>query len=153
MSKEELGNIFQAISLPIIKEIVTIICKKINIYNDRKEKIGLLVSGNEDLIGSFKIEYTINEEKKEAFLMFKICDSNHDVMTEFNKVKPYVTEEQWASVLKCVSSMIYILRTMYKEIIKDFNISEEYSEIQVDYNKSSLYINNIEERIGVFVET
>lgn len=150
-SNEELGSIFQAVSLPIIRELLTIICKKLNKYNELKDKIESLVSGNEDLIGSFKVDY-FNETQKEAYLIFKICSEDHDVMLEFNKVKPYVTDEQWASVLKCVSSMVYILRMMYKGIIKDFELPEEYGELYVDVNTSNLFIIGIRERVGIFVE-
>jgi hypothetical protein len=156
----ELKEVIQSISLPIIKDYLILILKKENalLRKDIIDKVNSLVKNNEGLIGSFKINYNNGKKEKEAYLMFKICNNDHDIAKEFDKIKKYLSENQWKYVLNCISTMIYVLRMMYKGIINDFKeldnfiLPVEYSELSVDHSTSNLFIHGMDERIGIFIE-
>ena len=148
----DLNIVIQSLSLPIIKDLLTIVVNKLDKYELYKDSLDSLIKDNDSVIGTFKIDYIKDGTNCEAYVLFKICDVNHDLTVEFNKVKNYISAEQWQHVLKHISTMIYVLRIMYKKVINDMDLGDLYSELLVDILTTTMYLPGITERIGIFIE-
>lgn len=84
----------------------------------------------------------------EMFIYLNICDKEHNLDIQFNKLKPNLSPDQWNKVLGIISMIIFMARTSYKNICEKHNIE---SILLVDNNNTTLYTNNSKKRIGIFV--
>jgi hypothetical protein len=142
---EEAKIMAYSLAAPTIKEMLLAIAKYTN--NDTTEIDSLYIDDN---IGSFKID---NVNNKAAHIMLKTCDKNHDLNAEFNKLKPYINSDHWKQVLNWMSSLVLLVRSIYKQIyVSQFNFGSEFDHLEVDMDNTTLYVPNIDIRIGIFIE-
>lgn len=151
MDNKTLEQTFYSISIPLIKELFFHLLT----FLDMKSMFFKVdeICGHQPL-GSLKISYKHNNEMKDTYLVLKICYKNHDLTKEFDKLQPYLSEEQWQKILQSVSMLIYIVRMLYKNLFPQLSLedSEKYSELQIDPTNTTLFLEDIDERIGVFID-
>ena len=147
---DDLTKMIYSLSIPVIKEVLYSIvdkCERTDLYG----KIDELCPVGE--IGSFKVTYQENGVKKDAYILLQICNVNHDLTLQFDKIKQYTTDDQWKQILKCLSSMIFIVRTIYIDMYNKLELDDiDYKELQVDPINTTLYIPNLSKRIGIFID-
>jgi hypothetical protein len=115
-------------------------------------------------IGCLKIDYiNITTNEKECMLVYiKECDKDHDLSNEIDKLKNNVDKDKWDSVLKSLSFLILLIRSIYntvyennidliRNIISD-NYLSMYNKLQVDIINTTLYLPYIDTRLGIFFE-
>lgn len=115
-------------------------------------------------IGCFNIDfYNKFEEKKDnIFVVLKECKKDHDLSSQLNKLMVHLDTEKWNNVLKALSTLILLARNIYtsiyennKHLVEDIvgieNINK-YSKLEVDMSNTTLYLPDIDDRIGIFFE-
>jgi len=149
MDNEKIKMI-EMLTIPVIKDLLIILYNKYKICDE--EKIIELDEYKSEL-GSIKVSYNKENETKCVYIILKICDKNHDLGTEINKIKPYVTEDQWKQILTYLSTTVFILRTIYSSIYEKLNCtSDAYKNLSVDMQNTTIYLDGVDERIGIFFE-
>lgn len=137
-------------SVPVIKDMLYRVLETLD-KTDKYPQVEQLCGQPE--LGSFKVNYTKNDEKKETYIVLKICKVNHDLTAEFQKLQPYVTEQQWKQILILLSRLILVIRSLYHDLYTKLELDEiRYGDLYVDYLNSTLYIEGIEDRIGIFID-
>lgn len=149
MENDDVLGLIYSLSLPSIKNLLLAIADKtdntINI-----EKINDLYNISE--IGSFKIDYSKDNKACVTYIILKNCDKDHNLTNEFDKLKPYLSEQQWNKVLGYLSSLVYFIRVVYENIYKNIHMGTEYEKLLLDSSNTTLYVPNIDIRIGIFLE-
>lgn len=115
-------------------------------------------------IGCLNIEFFNKfEDKKDNILIFlKECKDNHDLSYQLDKLMVHLDAEKWKDVLKSLSTMILLTRNIYtsiyennldliEEIVGKENI-DKYRKLQVEPSNTTLYLPDVEDRIGIFFE-
>jgi len=117
---------------------------------------------NIEKVGGMNIEYEDMDTGKKTFfyIIMNKCHKDHDLNMEFNKIKKNFSEETWKQLLKHVSMLIYLCRSIYKinmqACINDifhlgFDINE-IEELKIDPRNTTLYINEEwDERMGIYI--
>jgi hypothetical protein len=143
-------SMLESMVIPVIKELLY----KLVDHLDRKDlypTIDTMCDITE--LGSLKISYTINNEPYTTYIVLKICNKNHDLTAEFNKLSPYVSEIQWKQVLQTLSTVVLLVRTIYSKLYDNLGINDvQYSCLYVDPINTTLGIDGIDERIGIFID-
>jgi hypothetical protein len=124
-------DIIYALTIPVIKELFVDFVDH-NIISTIKDV---------DNLGAVKIN--------DSFIYLKVCDKDHDLTQEFNKLQPYLSNVQWDHVLRIISLMVFMVRSIYKNLCDEYNIN---STLLVDTNNTTLYTANTYKRIGIFIE-
>jgi len=94
-----------------------------------------------------------------AYLYLDLSEINHNLTYELEKIKKYILPEKWKDILKSLSTMIFILRTVYKQVYNEFiDIihsvcpSIDFSDLNVDIANTTLYVEELfPVRIGIFI--
>lgn len=138
-----------SLSVPIIKDFIYEIAK----FENDEDILFKLSEFEVDVMGSIKIDYEKEDNTKMSYyIVLKICENDHNINLEFNKIKPHISENQWNHILKYVSCLVCIVRTIYASSYQNFDMGEKYKEILIDPETSTLYIPNFHKRIGIFIE-
>jgi hypothetical protein len=133
-------------------------------YNrsDLLDRIDLICSVQE--LGCYQIDYTnkFSNEKEIAYILIAPCTEDHDLTEQLDRLRVYVSSEEWATVLKSLSTLILLTRSIYNSVYMDnkdmFNevtsddTNLDYSTLQVDMSNTTLYLPNVSERIGIYLE-
>ena len=115
-------------------------------------------------IGCLNVDfYNIKEDKKDNILIFlKQCTKDHNLSEQLDKLKVHLDDEKWKSILKSLSTVILLVRSIYtniyehnldliEEIVGKENINK-YKKLQVDLSNTTLYLPDVEDRIGIYFE-
>ncbi len=115
-------------------------------------------------VGCLNIDYfnKYTEQKDNMLIIMKECTSDHNLSEQLDKLKVHLDDSQWAEVLKSLSTVILLIRTIYtsiyennldliEEIVGTENISK-YSKLNVDSFNTTLYLPDIDDRIGIFFQ-
>lgn len=115
-------------------------------------------------VGFMNIDfYNKFEDKKDNIMVIlKECDKNHNLSDQLNKLMVHLDTEKWKDVLKSLSTVILLARNIYTsiyennldlitEIIGTENM-DIYRKLQVDPLNTTLYLPDVEDRIGIFFE-
>jgi hypothetical protein len=100
-----------------------------------------------------------------AYLVLDKCPANHDLGAELKKLKTVVDTDKWVEVVKHLSMMIYLGRTVYSAMAKDhkpllrkiFNRSADHDcadlmALGVDSRNTTLFVDpRWPVRVGIFV--
>jgi hypothetical protein len=142
---KNISTVIYSLTIPVIRELFYRLADKYertNLY----PKIAELCQVQE--VGSFKISLP---DTRNVYIILKLCDYKHDLTKEFDRVKPYVNENQWNQIIKCISSMIFVFRSVFSELYKRLDFEVE-NELLVDPDNTTLYLECLSERVGVFFE-
>lgn len=115
-------------------------------------------------IGCLNVDYfnTVSNEKDNILIFLKECDKDHDLSIQLDKLKNHLTEDKWKEVLKSLSAIILFARKIYtsiyvnnleliRKIVNDENINK-YNTLFIDPINTTLYLPNLDDRIGIFFE-
>jgi hypothetical protein len=119
-------------------------------------------------IGCMQVDFLNKSTNKQdrVYLVLDVCQKNHDLTAELDKIKPFVTEEKWVDVLKSLANLIFFGRTVYAnesrkhvtlihDIVGPETKAETLAELlnfKVDPDNTTLYLDPLwSERIGIFV--
>jgi hypothetical protein len=116
---------------------------------------------NIEKVGGMNIEYDDKDTGKKTFfyIIMNKCHKNHNLHEQFDKVKKHFDEATWTQLLKHVSMLIYLCRSIYKinmqACIDDmFNLGYDINDVeqlQIDPSNTTLYINEEwDERMGIY---
>jgi len=158
---ENLSKQILAIGFPSVRIMLYALAKHFNKENveSRIEEVCHIQD-----IGCFNIDYYNKEtDKKDTVLIFlKECGADHNLSDQLNKLRPYLDDEKWKNILKTLSYLILLTRNIYvsiydnnKELIEEIvgiNNIETYNKLNVDPDNTTLYLPNIEDRVGIFFE-
>lgn len=150
MENNDLVNMIYSLAIPSIKVLLIEIANKLNM--DILDNINNL-SINEDNIGSYKVDFEKESKKETLYILLKTCTKDHDLSCQFNKIQPYISQSQWDQLLKYISSLVFLVRTIYTAECTKLGITHTYNTLNVDNTNTTLYINDIDTRIGIFVES
>lgn len=113
-------------------------------------------------IGCYQVNYInkFSNEKETVYILISPCTKDHNLTEQLDKLKIYISDSEWSQVLKSLSTLILLTRTIYHSIYMDnknlFNDivddDKEYSTLSVDLSNTTLYLHGIPERIGIFIE-
>lgn len=110
-------------------------------------------------VGCLKIDYNENS----AFIFLKECKKDHDLSKQVDKLKNQMDPEKWKKVLESLSAVILLVRNIYTSIY-DHNLDligsivaenddvKKYRILQVDPSNTTLFLPNVDDRIGIFIE-
>ena len=115
-------------------------------------------------IGCINVEYfnKTTEKDETVIIVLKECKSDHNLTEQLDKLRINIDEDKWSKVLKNISSMLFVARSLYASIYKSNldligeivgvdNISN-YNTLIVDVTNTTLYLPNIDDRIGIYLE-
>jgi hypothetical protein len=117
---------------------------------------------NFEKVGGMNIEYDDTDTGKKSFfyIIMNKCNKNHDLHEQFNKVKKYFSEETWKQLLKHISMLIYLCRSIYKinmqmcvndmfQLGYDIN---DVDQLKIDPTNTTLYLfEEWDERMGIYI--
>jgi hypothetical protein len=124
------------------------------------EKIEQLTSFEK--VGGMNIEYDDSDTGKKTFfyIIMNKCDKNHDLHEQFNKVKRFFSEDTWGQLLKHISMLIYLCRSIYKINMQScaddmFQLGYDINDVEtlkIDPTNTTLYIfEEWDERMGIYI--
>jgi len=143
-------SMLESMVIPVIKELLYKLVDQLD-RRDLYPTIDTMCDVPD--LGSLKIDYTINNEPKTTYIVLKICNKNHDLTTEFDKLSPYVSEMQWKQILQTLSTVVLLVRTIYSNLYNNLGINDvQYSCLYVDPINTTLCIDSIDDRIGIFID-
>lgn len=113
-------------------------------------------------IGCFSVDYynKLEDKKCNLFIILKDCKADHDLTFQLDKLKVHLDDDKWKDVLSKLSALIVLARTIYsslynsnKDLFEEIvgNV-EKYSVLQVDISNTTLYLPDIDDRVGIFLE-
>jgi len=118
-------------------------------------------------VGCMKIDFfnQLSRKPDAAYLLLDQCPKTHDLGAQLEKLKSVVPAEKWAEVLKHLSMLIHIGRSVYGNIARQrlplirkiFGLGpddkcDKYLDLQVDRANTTLYLDaDWPHRIGIFV--
>lgn len=115
-------------------------------------------------VGCLNIDFFNKTENKKdnIFIFMKECNEKHDLDIQIDKLKPHIDEEKWKEVLKSLSAIILLTRSIYtsiyennldfiEELVGKENVNK-YNKLQVDNSNTTLYLPDVDDRIGIFFE-
>lgn len=113
-------------------------------------------------IGCFTVDYSIDDVKHSLFILLKDCNKSHNLTEQLEKLKPHLSEDKWKEILKLLSYLLVLTRNIYcsiydnnsdliHEIIGDASM-EKYSKLLVDPVNTTLYLPDLDQRVGIFFE-
>lgn len=158
---ENLSKQILAMGFPSARIMLHALAKYYNkeCFNDKIEEICHIQD-----VGCLNIKfYNKNENKEDFMLIFlKECKQDHNLTEQLDKLKIHLSDNEWKEVIKSLSTVILLARKIYtsiydnnielvKEIVGDNNI-EKYNNLLVDILNTTLYLPDIEDRIGIFVD-
>ena len=157
---ENIGKRILAMGFPSVRIMLYALAKKYDKHNieDRIEEICHIQE-----IGCLNIDFFNKTENKKdtIFIFMKECTKDHNLDEQIDKLKPHIDEEKWKDVLKSLSSIILLTRSIYTsiyenntEFIKEL-VGEDinkYCKLHVDPINTTLYLPDIDDRIGIFFE-
>lgn len=115
-------------------------------------------------VGVLNIDYynKIKDKKELIIIVLKQCTKDHDLSEQLDKLRPHLDDGKWNDVLKSLSTLILLARTIYTNIYdNNLDLIEEivgkneinkYNKLQVDIANTTLYLPDIDDRIGIFLE-
>ena len=114
-------------------------------------------------LGCYQVEYVnkFSDEKELVYILIAPCDKDHNLTEQLDKLKVYVSDDEWAKVLKSLSTLVLLTRSIYSSIYLDNkklfdsvvnDTHTDYSKLSVDLTNTTMYLPNIPERIGIFLE-
>ena len=135
-------------------------CTDIAIKSQFFQKIEQLT--NFEKVGGMNIEYDDSDTVKKTFfyIIMNKCDKNHDLHGQFNKVKRFFSEDTWGKLLKHISMLIYLCRSIYKinmqACVDDmFQLGYDINDVEtlkIDPTNTTLYIfEEWSERMGIYI--
>ena len=150
-----------AMGFPSLRILLYALVKKYNKGNDYNVHIENICHIQE--VGCLDIKYfnKVSNKQETAFIVLKECKADHDVSYELDKLRVHLNEEQWSNILKSLSFVILLTRSIYSSIYEenlDFiqnivgNDVGLYNTVHVDPANTTLYLPDVEDRIGIFVE-
>ena len=100
-----------------------------------------------------------------AYLMLEQCQQGHDLGAQLDKIKPFVLPARWPEVLKHLSMLVYLGRSVYANVARQHlplirslaglpadDPCERYLNLQVDPVNTTLYLDaSWPGRVGIFV--
>lgn len=158
---EKLGKQILAMGFPSARIMLYALAKHFN-----KEYVGPRIEEicHIQEVGCLNIDYYNKfEDKKDNILIFlKECKADHNLSDQLDKLRIHLDVEKWNEVLKALSTIILLTRNIYasiydnnidliKEIIGETDI-HKYNKLQVDMDNTTLYLPDIEDRIGIFFD-
>lgn len=115
-------------------------------------------------VGCFNVEfYNKFEDKKDIiYILLKECKKDHNLTEQLDKLKMFLDDDKWKNILKALSTLILLTRNIYtsiyennkdliEEIVGTENI-DKYDKLQVDMINTTLYLPDINDRIGIFFD-
>lgn len=115
-------------------------------------------------VGCLNIDYynKFEDKKDNIFILLKDCKADHNLSDQLDKLRLHLDAEKWNDILKSLSSLILLARNIYtsvyennkdliEEIVGNENI-DKYRKLQVDMANTTLYLPDIEDRVGIFFE-
>jgi len=110
-------------------------------------------------VGCMEVKFHNGTVPNIAYLYLDLTEINHDLTHELNKIKNFILPEKWKDILKSLSTMIFIIRTVYKQVYNEFiDIvhavcpSIDFSDLKVDISNTTLYVEDtFPVRIGIFI--
>jgi hypothetical protein len=117
---------------------------------------------NFEKVGGMNIEYDDFDTGKKTYfyIIMNKCKKNHDLHEQFDKVKKFFTEEKWKQLLKHISMLIYLCRSIYKinmQACTDdmFQLGYDINDVEtlkIDPDNTTLYLfEEWEERMGIYI--
>jgi hypothetical protein len=117
---------------------------------------------NFEKVGGMNIEYDDSDTGKKTFfyIIMNKCDKDHDLNEQFNKIKRFFTEETWKQLLKHISMLIYLCRSIYKINIQScaddmFQLGYDINDVEtlkIDPTNTTLYLfEEWDERMGIYI--
>ena len=115
-------------------------------------------------IGCMRIDFhdKLTNTANVAHVRLGECPKNYDLSTQLDKLRGRVAEEKWTEVLRCLSTMIHLGRSVYAKISQDnkdlLRILApdryiEFAELKVDRDNTTLYLDSDwPNRVGIFIE-
>lgn len=159
--EEELSKQILAMGFPSTRIMLYALSKHYNkeYVNPRIEEICHIQD-----IGCLNIDYhnKYEDKKDNMVIVLKECNKNHNLSDQLNKLMVHLDSEKWKDVLKALSTLILLARNIYTsiyennldligEIVGNENI-DKYRKMQVDPLNTTLYLPDINDRIGIFFE-
>lgn len=115
-------------------------------------------------VGCMKVDFhdrTTNRGSV-AYLLLDACPKAHDLGTQLDKLRSRCAEAKWPEVLRHLSMLIQIGRSVYAQVAKRHaallgklvgDRRAEYSEVKVDRENTTLYLNSEwPNRVGIYVK-
>ena len=118
-------------------------------------------------VGCMKIDFIniVTQKPDVAYILLDQCPKGHNLGAQISKLKPLVPEGKWPEVLKHMSMLIQIGRSVYGNttrqhlplIRKLFDLAaddkcEKYLDFRVDQANTTLYVDaDWPNRVGIFV--
>lgn len=131
--------------VPVIKDYVIALAEKEDIKGVNKKLSEL--HGFEN-VGAMQLRYG---GVKNSYIMLAVCKEDHDLENEFNKIRPYIKDDDWASLLKTLSVIVNLAISCYYIMLKDAGIDSSKYMLSVDKKNTTLYINDFDIRLGVTI--
>jgi hypothetical protein len=149
--------------LAVGSHVSKIMLKSMVTYFNRQDLIEFIDTlCSVDEIGCYQIDYInkLTDQQETAYIVLGACDKDHNLTEQLDKLKIYVTDTQWAKVLKSLSSLILLTRSIYSSIYLDnkqlfddvITNDQDYNKLLVDTANTTLYLPCVSERIGIFIE-
>lgn len=136
-------DIMYALSLPSIKNILKLIP---NINQN------MILEMPDIDQGSLQITFDKNGKEHIIYVLLKECKKEHNLTEQMDKLMPYLNNEQQNKILQHMSALVLFIRTIYKSIVQNLNIDNIYKELLIDTSNTTMFLPNIESRIGIFLE-
>ena len=115
-------------------------------------------------IGCMNVEYNTSQGKKKAYIRLDKCDIDHNLDTQLNKIRPFISDEKWPELIRHISVLVFFGRSTYSnmsrlhsDLIKkilctDDNI-DQYYEYKIDMTNTTLFVlPEYKYRIGIFID-
>lgn len=166
----DLQNLHLAIGLPFIRKLLTrLMERKTYTFSDHKRIEEMIFDISPITEAScFSVSFVDKNTNKRhtAYLLLDECDANHNLEEQFDKFKPRVTEEEWTKVLRKLSEMIGIGRTVYAKTVQQnmqlirmiLGVGEndncaQYLMLKVDPSNTTMFVDELApKRIGIFIK-
>jgi hypothetical protein len=110
-----------------------------------QDKLAELCDGND---GCLKVEYKKDDISKVVYIVLQDCDKEHNLTDQFDKLRPFISDDKWQHLLKCMSTIVFLIRSIFKELISKFDV--DYA-LLVDPSNTTLYVDGFPKRIGIFI--
>ena len=121
-------------------------------------------------VGCMKVDFfnQTTQAPDVAYLVLDRCPRHHNLGAELNKLEVHVSSDKWPEILRSLSSLVHIGRTVYSQAArKNHNLIKQifgasaddarwngtqYLDLQVDHKNTTLFIEpDWPDRIGIYI--
>jgi len=167
---QDLQNLYLSIGLPTARNMFLGMIKAANLRGAAKQDAMTALTKFSPVseVGCMKVDFfnSSTNSKDAAYLLLDKCTKTHNFDTQVSRIKPHIPEESWNVVIKHLSMLIHIGRSVYGQIARK-NIAlirtifslpeddpcEQYLDLQVDGDNTTLFLDaDWPSRAGIFIK-